>query len=145
MTKLTFECALERPPALHKDVLFSHKSRKPVYRCEIGIAIFGGDIISVREPIPEEAGIGLIKDFSHLDITPVDDENKSNISFGMVTPSKTRDREVLVHKMIMLFKILNGYRHKLGNHRLVLQTIVVLVELFIMIEVPELTDNHEIS
>ena len=129
-------------------MFFSQKSRKPVYRYEIGIAIFSGDIISVRGPIPEEAEIGLIKDFCHLDITPVDDENKSksNISLGMVTPSKTRDREALVHKMIMSFNILNGYRHhNLGNHRLVVQTIVVLVELFIMIEVPELTDNHEIS
>lgn len=129
----TFECLLSRKIFLHKNVFISQNSGKPVCKYELGIAFFGGDIVSFRGPLTELDMNDCEDDFSDLNLNC---SKKMDPPGATITPSKSRDREDLIQRKIMSFSIVSdGYRHEMENHVFVMKSITVIVQLLIMTEV----------
>jgi hypothetical protein len=126
---------------------YSHHVKGPALRYEVGVSIFGGDIVWTNGPFragceteseifenlkesidPDE----IAEQFSRLDLFC--DKSPDSDTAKMV-PSKTRDRQKMVNDRLMSFKILQRFRHNVLSHDTVFRAIVALVQLSIEKEI----------
>ena len=123
---------------------YSRHVKGPALRYEVGVSIFGGEIVwtngpfkagceteseifeSLKESIdPDE----IAEQFSRLDLLFCGKNPDSDMAKKV--PFKTRDRQKMVNDHIMSFKILQGFRHCVLRHDTVFHAIVGLVQLSI--------------
>ena len=128
---------------------YSHHVKGPALRYEVGVSIFGGDIVwtngpfragnsteseifeSLKESIdPDE----IAEQFSRLNLF-CDKKPEPDTRMAKMVPSKTRDRQKMVKDCLMSFKVLQGFRHGILSHDKVFHAIVALVQLSIEKEI----------
>ena len=116
-------------------------------RYEVGVSIFGGDIVWTNGPFragcttesetieslkktidPDE----IVEQFSRLGLSC---GKKPDSDMAKMVPKKTRDRQKMVNDRLVSFKILQGFRHDILSHEKVFHAIVALVQLSIEKEI----------
>ena len=120
---------------------YSHHAKGPALRYEIGVSIFGGDIVWINGPFrpgcsteletieclknsidPDE----IVEQFSRLGLSC---GKKPDSDMAKKVPNRTRDRQKMINDRLTSFKILQGFRHGISSHISVFSAIVVLVQL----------------
>jgi hypothetical protein len=136
---------------------YSHHVKGPALRYEVGVSIFGGDIVWTNGPFragcttetktsieslkktidPDE----IVEQFSMLGLYS---GKKPNSDMAKLVPKKTRDRQKMINDRLVSFKILQGFRHDILSHEKVFHAIVALVQLSIEKEIATFNLDLEI-
>ena len=120
---------------------YSHHVKGPALRYEVGVSIFGGDIVWTNGPFragcttesetieslkktidPDE----IVEQFSRLGLSC---GKKPDSDMAKKVPNRTRDRQKMINDRLTSFKILQGFRHGISSHISVFRAIVVFIQL----------------
>ena len=110
---------------------YSHHVKGPALRYEVGVSVFGGDIVCTNGPFPagcttESDPDEIVDQFSRLGLSC---GKKPDSDMAKKVPNRTRDRQKMINDRLTSFKILQGFRHGISSHISVFSAIVVLVQL----------------
>ena len=110
---------------------YSHHVKGPALRYEVGVSVFGGDIVCTNGPFPagcttESDPDEIVDQFSRLGLSC---GKKPYSDMAKKVPNRTRDRQKMINDRLTSFKILQGFRHGISSHISVFSAIVVLVQL----------------
>ena len=110
---------------------YSHHVKGPALRYEVGVSVFGGDIVCTNGPFragcttesdPDE----IVEQFSRLGLSC---GKKPDSDMAKKVPNRTRDRQKMINDRLTSFKILQWFRHGISSHVSVFSAIVVFIQL----------------
>ena len=110
---------------------YSHHVKGPALRYEVGVSVFGGDIVCTNGPFPagcttESDPDEIVDQFSRLGLSC---GKKPDSDMAKKVPNRTRDRQKMINDRLTSFKILQGFRHGISSHVSVFSAIVVFIQL----------------
>ena len=110
---------------------YSHHVKGPALLYEVGVSLFGGDIVCTNGPFPagcttESDPDEIVDQFSRLGLSC---GKKPDSDMAKSVPNRIRDRQIMINDRLTSFKILQGFRHGISSHISVFRVIVVLIQL----------------